>query len=508
MQELTLRSSLACLIILGQCCTLLFQEVDVCQVEVSTTRIKENCLNHLAVIKFLAILNSYWLDIDDISGMQHHDGRMCERFSKKRSLTQVKSTTTMTRTERSWVQYDVGNSAFVLVMVTAIMPIFFKDYAAQDLPAAISTANWGFANSTASLILAILAPMLGALADYHRRKKLYFTGFLLVGICSTLALTIPQAGQWLLCLAIFVVARVGWAGANIFYDAFITDVTTRERMDVVSAKGYGWGYIGSVVPFLVVTGLILYGGMADGLPTLHVKTGFVVVALWWLLFSLPMLKNVQQTHGIEPSAKPVRDAFTRLWQTLHHVRQHRQVFLFLAAYFFYIDGVGTIISMSTAYGRDLGFGVVMLIAVLLFIQIVAFPCALIFGKLANRFTTKTMLLAGIGLFSLATLIGFSLPSVENITVKSTLFWLIAFLVASSMGGIQALSRSYYAKLIPAEKSAEYFGFYNVFGKFAAITGPLLMGVVGRLTGETRWGVLSILLLFLIGGWLLKKVPAK
>lgn len=412
----------------------------------------------------------------------------------------------MTRVERSWVAYDVGNSAFVLVMVTAIMPLFFKDYAAQDLPAAISTANWGFANSTASLILALLAPVLGALADYNRRKKIYFSAFLLTGIGFTLALVIPQAGQWLLCLALFVVARVGWAGANIFYDAFITDVTTPERMDAVSAKGYAWGYIGSVLPFLLVIGLILHGGMADGLPVGKVKTGFVVVAFWWLLFSLPMLKNVQQTHGIELSGRPVLDAFGRLWQTLHQVRQHRQVFLFLAAYFFYIDGVGTIISMSTAYGRDLGFGVVMLIAVLLFIQVVAFPCALVFGRLADRFGTKTMLLAGIGLFSLATFIGFLLPSVENITSKSMLFWLIAFLIASAMGGIQALSRSYYARLIPVEKSAEYFGFYNVFGKFAAITGPFLMGAVGHLTGDTRWGVLSILLLFLVGGVMLLRVP--
>lgn len=423
-------------------------------------------------------------------------------------MAKVKSMSKMTRTERSWVQYDVGNSAFVLVMVTAIMPIFFKDYAAQDLPAAISTANWGFANSTASLILALLAPMLGALADYHHHKKVYFSIFLLAGICFTLALTIPQQGQWLLCLALFVVARVGWAGANIFYDAFITDVTSPARMNAISARGYAWGYIGSVAPFLVVIGLILYRGMADGLPVMEVKIGFVVVALWWLMFSLPMLKNVRQNYGIEPSAQPVRDAFSRLWQTVHHVRQHRQVFVFLAAYFFYIDGVGTIISMSTAYGRDLGFGVVMLIAVLLFIQVIAFPCALVFGRLADRYSTKAMLLAGIALFSVATLIGFSLPSVQNITVKTALFWLIAFLVASSMGGIQALSRSYYARLIPVEKSAEYFGFYNVFGKFAAITGPFLMGVVGHLTGDTRWGVLSILLLFLIGGWMLQKVPEK
>lgn len=410
--------------------------------------------------------------------------------------------------ERSWVLYDVGNSAFVLVMVTAIMPIFFKDYAAAGLSAAHSTANWGYANSAASLILALLAPLLGSFADYRRHKKIFFAAFLLLGLCLSLGLTLVQRDQWLLCLLLFVMARVGWAGANIFYDAFITDVTTHARMDLISARGYAWGYIGSVIPFLIIIGLLMSAGMADGLPIGAVKIGFGIVAFWWLVFSLPMLKNVRQTYGIDVSATPVVDAFSRLWTTLQHIRAHRQVFIFLAAYFFYIDGVGTIISMSTAYGRDLGFGVTLLIAVLLFIQVVAFPCALVFGRLATYYSTRTMLLAGIGVYCVATLIGFLLPEVQNQTTKTALFWGIAFLVASSMGGIQALSRSYYARLIPPEKSAEFFGFYNVFGKFAAITGPFLMGLVGHLTGHSRWGVLSILLLFIIGGVLLFAVPGE
>jgi UMF1 family MFS transporter len=276
-------------------------------------------------------------------------------------------------------------------------------------------------------------------------------------------------------------------------------------MDMISARGYGWGYIGSVLPFLVVVGLILSAGMASGLPIPAVKTGFCVVAAWWLAFSLPLLRNVSQKYGIELTARPVRDAFTRLLVTLRKIRRHRQVATFLVAYFFYIDGVDTIISMSTAYGHDLGFGITMLIAVLLFIQIVAFPFALLFGRLAQRFSTRTMLLAGIGVYCLATLTGVVLPSVDDLRLKTALFWGIAFLVASSMGGIQALSRSYYAKLIPPEQSAEFFGFYNIFGKFAAIVGPFLMGVVGQLTGHTRWGVLSILLLFIAGGFFLLRV---
>jgi len=408
----------------------------------------------------------------------------------------------MTRAEWSWVLYDVGNSAFVLVMVTAIMPIFFKDYASAGIPAAVSTANWGFANSAASLLLAILAPILGAMADYRGKKKWYLLTFLVVGLVFTFGLSLVGKGQWLLCLVLFVLARVGWAGANIFYDAFIVDVTSCEKMDVISARGYAFGYIGSVVPFLAVIGLILGAGMADGLPPAATKIGFVIVAGWWLIFSLPLMKNVHQRFGIPASAAPVRDTAVRLLATIREIQGRRSLFLFLAAYFFYIDGVGTIISMSTAYGVDLGFGITLLIAVLLFIQIVAFPFALLFGRLARRFSTRTMLLAGIGVYCLATLIGFLLPSVDHQTVKIGLFWGIAFLVASSMGGIQALSRSYFARLIPAEKSAEFFGFYNIFGKFAAITGPFLMGLVSRLTGDSRWGVLSILLLFIAGAALL------
>jgi UMF1 family MFS transporter len=411
----------------------------------------------------------------------------------------------MTAEERSWVLYDVGNSAFVLVMVTAIMPIFFKDYAASGVPDAVSTANWGFANSTASLILAVLAPLLGAMADYRHRKKVFFCLFLAVGLFFNLALPFIEKGQWLPCLILFVLARVGWAGANIFYDAFITDITTPARMDVVSSRGYAFGYIGSVVPFLVIIGLILAAGMAGGLPIPEAKVGFVIVAVWWLIFSIPLLLRIKQVHYLAASATPIKDSFRRLLRTSGEIRRHRRAFLFLLAYFFYIDGVDTIISMSMAYGRDLGFGVTMLIVALLFIQIVAFPFSLIFGRLAVIFSAKTMLLAGIAVYCLVTFIAFLLPVIDDPAAKAAAFWGISFLVASSMGGIQALSRSYFGRLIPAENSAEFFGFYNVFGKFAAISGPFLMGVVGRMTGETRWGVLSLLALFLIGGWLLGRV---
>jgi len=411
----------------------------------------------------------------------------------------------MTREESSWILYDVGNSAFVLIVITALMPIFFKDVAAADMANATSTAYWGFANSAASLILALLSPVLGAMADYQERKKRFFLFFLFLGLIFNLSLSLVGEGQWFLCLFLFIFARVGWAGANIFYDAFLVDVTSRDRMDIVSSRGYGYGYIGSVIPFLIILGMIFTAGMQDGLPVQVTKVAFALVAFWWLLLSLPAIKNLKQHHFIPVTKSAVADSFSRLYKTMKEVRRYRQPFLFLAAYFFYIDGVGTIISMSTAYGRDIGFGVTLLIVVLLFIQIVAFPFALLFGRLAGVFSAKRMLLAGIAVYCLATFLAFLLPSFTDSSVKTIVFWVVSFLIASSMGGIQALSRSFFGKLIPAERSAEFFGFYNVFGKFAAITGPLMMGIVGYITGETRWGILSILLLFVLGGFLLTKV---
>jgi len=412
----------------------------------------------------------------------------------------------LTREEWSWVLYDVGNSAFVLVMVTTIMPIFFKGIAARDIDPALSTAYWGYANSAAALILAGLAPMLGTLADFPGNKKKLFAGLLLTGLTFTLLLMRVGAGDWRTCLLLFIVARVGWAGANILYDAFIVDVAPRERLDRVSAYGYGWGYIGSVLPFLLVIGLVMGGPAEPGtsLPVAQTKIGFMIVAAWWALFAIPLLKNVRQVYAVAPSATPLLDGFRRLRRSFGEIRRHESAFLFLIAYFFYADGVGTVITMAVAYGRDLGFGVVLLIGVILFIQVIAFPFALAYARLAMRYGTRTMLLIGICVYVLVTLLGVLLPSLAE-TWKTVSFWAMAFLVGSSMGGIQALSRSYFGKLIPAECSGEFFGFYNMVGKFAAICGPFLMGAIGAWTGNTRWGVLSLLLLFIAGAWTLVKV---
>jgi len=414
----------------------------------------------------------------------------------------------MTRTERSWIMYDVANSAFVLIIVTTIMPIFFKEVAARGMAPAVSTAWWGYANSFSSAILVILAPVMGAFADYQGWKKRLFAGFFLTGVAATALLAFSTPGAWLFCLAVFVIARTCWSGANVFYDAFITDITEPGRMDRISTAGYAWGYIGSVVPFLMVIGLILVlksPAETGPIPILAAQAGFVITALWWLVFSIPMLKNVQQRHFCAPVPHPLREAFGRLRSTVGHLRGHRNAFTFLLAYFFYIDGVDTIITMSVAYGVDIGLGTTSLILAILTIQIVAFPCSLFWGRLSDRFPARKLLQGGIAVYVLITLIAVGLPSLPTLQSKTAVFWLLAVLVGTSMGGIQALSRSFFGRLIPAERSAEFFGFYNIFGKCATIAGPFLVGIFGQLTGHTRYGILSILVLFLVGSLILTRV---
>lgn len=414
----------------------------------------------------------------------------------------------MTRTERSWIMYDVANSAFVLIVVTTIMPIFFKEIAARGIAPAVSTAWWGYANSLSSLILVLLSPAMGAFADYQGWKKRLFGGFFLAGVVATALLAFSGPGAWAYCLAVFVIARTCWGGANVFYDSFITDITEPGRMDRISTAGYAWGYIGSVVPFLVVIGLILGLKSPAGSGPISVRAAqlsFAISALWWLLFTIPLLRNVQQRHFCPPTPHPVREAFGRLRSTLGHIRGHRNAFLFLLAYFFYIDGVDTIITMSVAYGVDIGLGSASLILAILAIQVIAFPCSLFWGRLSDRFPARRLLQGGIAVYCLITLIAVLLPSLPNLQAKTTVFWLLAVLVGTSMGGIQALSRSFFGRLIPPERSAEFFGFYNISGKCATIAGPFLVGVFGQVTGHTRYGVLSILALFLAGSLILSRV---
>jgi UMF1 family MFS transporter len=399
----------------------------------------------------------------------------------------------LTKQERSWILYDWANSAYSVAITTALLPIFFKDFAAAGMPDYLSTAYWGYASTIATLAVAIMAPILGTLADYRNYKKRFLLTFILIGVLFTSSLSLIQEGQWLFCLVLYILSSIGFSGANVFYDSFLTDVTTKERMNWVSSSGFGWGYIGSTIPFLIGLVFILNPSLVNLNSTIAAtKLAFLITAAWWLIFSIPILKNVQQVYYVEKSKTPIKDSFARIGNFLKDMKTDKNVLFFLLAYFFYIDGVDTIIRMSTSYGMDVGLNSNDLLIVFLVIQIVAFPFALLYGKLSKKFSTKSLIYFAIFVYVFITIFAFFLETIVQ-------FWILAMLVASSQGGIQALSRSLYGRMIPKEKSAEYFGFYNIFGKFSAILGPFLVGLFTQIGKSSRWGVVSLLFLFIVGG---------
>ncbi|MBF9017401.1 MULTISPECIES: MFS transporter [unclassified Oceanispirochaeta] len=410
----------------------------------------------------------------------------------------------LTKSERSWVLYDWANSAYSITITTAIFPLFFGQIAREGgLADTTSTAVLGYGNSFYALIIAILAPILGTMADYKGMRKKFFTVFLVVGTLATAMMIFIQPGAWLTAIILYMLTALGFAGANIFYDSCLVDVTEPDRMDVVSTRGFGWGYIGSTFPFVasLVVIFLMAGGDMSVLNITGVRIAFIITALWWFGFSIPFLKNVKQRYGIEPSPRPIRDAFGRLYQTFKHIRSYKKIFLFLLAYFFYIDGVGTIIKMATDYGSKMGISSTILLLDLMALQIVAFPFALLYGVLAKKTSTRFMLFVGIGIYSIITILGTLLPFMGP-DMLIPMFILISFLVATSQGGIQGLSRSYFGALIPPDQAGEFFGFFDIFGKFAAIMGPFIMGFATQATGSYSVGIGCIIILFALGAFFL------
>ncbi|MDQ6419632.1 MFS transporter [Paenibacillus sp. LHD-117] len=404
--------------------------------------------------------------------------------------------------ERSWMWYDWGHSAYSIIISTAVFPLFYKASAENaGVSAADSTAYLGYAIAISTFILALLGPILGTVADYQGFKKTFFAGFSLLGIVATALLTFIPNDSWQLLLVCYMFIAIGSAGSNVFYDAFLVDVTDDERMNKVSARGFALGYIGSTIPFIVSIAIILLA-QQEVLPisvTAASQIAFFITAVWWGVFTLPMLRNVRQKHYIDREPRIVANSFRRLFATFKEIKRHRAIFLFLLAYFFYIDGVGTIITMSTAYGTDLGIESTDLLIILFVTQVVAAPFAVLYGRLADRFSGKIMLYAGIVVYIIVCVYAYFMKSAFD-------FWVLAMLVATSQGGIQALSRAYFARMVPKQGANRFFGFYNIFDKFASILGPLLVGVTAQLTGNTNAGVFSLVLLFLIGIVILMRVP--
>lgn len=395
--------------------------------------------------------------------------------------------------EKSWILYDWANSAYSLIIVTAILPIYFKFVAGEaGIGNAESTAVWGYASSFATLLISLSAPILGTLGDYEGKKKKLFNVFAMSGMIMTFALALVPDKSWIALLAVYVLSHMGYQGANVFYDGFLVDVTEDERMDEVSSMGYGLGYIGSALLFIAVMVLQVTDGFGLLGTVMVTRVCFVLTGLWWVLFSLPFLKNVHQKYALPAIKNPVKVSFQRLIKTVRNIGQYKAIVFFLIAYFFYIDGVDTIFTMATAFGIDMGVSSDMLIIILLVINFIAFPFTILYGMGAKRFGTKPMILLAIGVYTFICIYALFMSSVLD-------FWILGILVGTSQGGIQALSRSYFAQMIPKEHANEFFGFYNIFGKFSAILGPLLFAFITSLTGNSQYGITSLIILFIIGG---------
>ena len=402
----------------------------------------------------------------------------------------------LTNKEKYWILYDVGNSAFVLLIAT-ILPIYFNYLASSAGISEIDyLAYWGYAASITTIIVAIIGPILGTVVDTKGYKKPIFTLSMMLGVIGCAALSIPKS--WIIFLAIFVIAKVGYSASLIFYDSMLTDITTEERIDIVSSQGYAWGYIGSCIPFIISLVFVLFYDSIGMSFNFAMSLALFINAGWWLLMTLPLLKTYEQTHYIDKPKHPIQESFKRLKNTFTEIKKHKKIFIFLLAFFFYIDGVYTIIDMATAYGSALGLDTTGLLLALLVTQIVAFPFALLFGHLSKKHPTEKLLQFCIIAYTCIALFAIQLD-------KQWEFWVLAVFVGMFQGAIQALSRSYFAKIIPADKSGEFFGIYDICGKGASFVGTALVSFLAQLTGHMNVGIAAISLLFVVGFILFKQV---
>lgn len=401
----------------------------------------------------------------------------------------------MNSLEKKWVLYDVANSAFTLLVAT-IMPIYFNFISSS---AGISDvdymAYWGYATSAATLIVAFLGPVLGTVSDFKNRKKKFFMLAVLLGAFGCVALGMIQSWLWFILL--FIITKSAYSLSLVFYDAMLTDITTEDRMDQVSSNGYAWGYIGSCVPFVLCLVLVLmYDKIGLTLST-AMAIAFALIAIWWFVLTIPMFKSYEQLHYIEEQDHIIKATWSRLATVFKDLKKNRKVFMFLIAFFFYIDGVYTIIDMATAYGSALGFDSTGLLLALLLTQVVAFPAAITFGKLAAKYPNHRLILICITAYLLIALYAIQLDQQYE-------FWILAFFVGLFQGAIQSLSRSYFARLIPPEKSGEYFGLYDICGKGAAFLGTFIVSFVSQLTNSMNLGVGAIAIMFVLGLYFFNK----
>ncbi|MGM0602690.1 MAG: MFS transporter [Bacillota bacterium] len=409
------------------------------------------------------------------------------------------------KTIYSWVIYDWANSAFAATVLAAVLPIFYKDVAAVHLPAHIATSYWGYTQTAAMIIIAALSPVLGAAADYSDSKKTFLKAFVFLGTSATAVLFFVSRGNYIAASLLFITANIGFAGGNVFYDGFLTDIASDENIDYISSLGYAAGYLGGGI--LLAVNLLMISRphlflISDSIKA--VRISFVTVAVWWLLFSIPAFIYLPSAR-IKVEKISFRQqsiiGFRRLKNTFRNIKKYRELWKFLLAFWLYNDGIGTIIRMAAIYGREIGIGQSDLIGALLLTQFIGIPFALLFGKVGQHFGAKKGIFAALTIYIFVTVYGFFLSTALD-------FWILAALVGLVQGGAQALSRSLYGSMIPRDKSAEFFGFFGVSSKFAAVVGPTVFAAVSQATGSGRNGILAVALFFILGMIMLSAVDVE
>jgi UMF1 family MFS transporter len=411
------------------------------------------------------------------------------------------------RTINAWVMYDWANSAFATTVMAGFMPVYFAAMATEaGLSGQQATSAWGYTVTIALLIVAVLAPGMGAMADRMGGKKRFLTVFAVIGAIFSILLYIPHGDMYRLGGMIYIGANIGFAGANIFYNSLLTHIARKDDIDQVSAKGYALGYLGGGI-LLVINALMAMFPEMFGIPdaSMAARLAFVTVGIWWLGFSIPLWRHVPEPEvAFEEKmnfGKAMRTGFGELAKTFQKIRKYPEAFKLLLAFWLYNDGIGTIMKMATAYGSEIGIESDLMIGALALVQFVGIPFSFLFGSLAKKVGTKNMILAGLGIYALISVGGYFMSTAIH-------FWILAFMVGLVQGGTQALSRSLFGAMIPKKRSGEFFGFFSMSDKFAGIVGPLVFAWVGALTGSSRFGIVSLVVFFILGGLLLLNVDTK
>ena len=425
--------------------------------------------------------------------------------SKKKGI--LKS---LSKEEFSWVLCDWASQSYVMIVMTVIFSMFFMQAATNaSISEEDASAFYAFSNTAATIIIGLLAPIIGAVSGFKGRKKFMFTFFTFIGLLGTFGLAFIPERFWFWILIVFIISAIGYSGQNKIYDAFLVDVTSNKRMNWISSLGFGFGYIGGALPFIlsmVPIVLVMFDVIDMPLMTAY-RIAFVIAVLWWVVFLVPFMRNVQQKYGVDKEKGYIKKSFVNVWKTFKEITKQKHILIFLIAFFLYSDGVGSIIRMAIAYGTTIGLDEITLLLVLLVTQFVAFPCAILYGKLSIKFGAKFMIYVAIITYVGICIVALFMNPERDIQTLTIMFWTLAMLVGTAQGGIQALSRSYFGRIIPKDKSNEYFGFYNVFSRFASVLGTSIFGVITLVTGHPHWGIAGIAVLFISAAIIFKFVPS-